>query len=1559
MDLHFGGIRGGIVSRVEGEDGLAAVGGEVQRRRRQVAAHAAGAHLDLAAVFIHRRPDPPRRLHEGIQFAAAVGAAHRREIIEVFGADGGDAVAFHEVLVGAGVDPVAGGTGHRRPGRGEIGAVGFAGVQVRRHPAEARRREALLRPVDRARGVDRVGAHVIGLVGDQAREIVGERARAAAGRHVLAVGHGRVRARAPNHAAFGYQGRALVGHRAAAVGAAGGDAGNVGGGHLRQVGIHPAPQRAGGLEIAHAAAAGIGRRDPVVVLGARRGRDVVEARGVGRGDVHEGGRRGVVRDVAPDAEARLARAVRPRQGHPVAVGVVAGRQAGDFRQLAVARVRRAPIAGARARGRDRHDPVMVLLARHRRGVGGGTAEHAQVRRPGRIGIHVAVDPVRRRPVRARPGDFHVVGRRAVRGRRIRRRHDPAEAGVRFAPRAGAQRVGGRHPVIILNARRRRGVVVGRVVRRVRADGRRAAEGIEGVPPDHEARLVGGHVDPADFHQRRAAAVRSRHRRRHVRRAAAGRHAVGRRRAADAAAVALRPEAVIVGHRFQQAGHGYAGAGHRPVLVAGHVGARAPAGLPALDHQPVHARADAAAGAQRLPADPRVGEAQMRRVGQRRLDRQAGTRRRGRSHHGPVHAVVRRNRNRDDVVGGGGAAVAARPEIHRQVGEADGRERRRRDDGRRLDQRHVGRTRQIVARPVVRDGPRRRRRVAGQHHPGAAAAARGEVRGFAHVDEVTGRAGHRVPGRGEIGIVRRAGPDGRGGARRGGGGVVDAAVGPERLANVVGKRAVVVERAGIQARMVVAGAGAVVDQRAARERVARRRRNARRGLERAGQVVDDHHVVARRVGRERQVDLVHARRRRRKLVRRLHRAAPRRHRPRRRIAALAIRRFRAHPEVVRGFLGQPRHRRARAGGHQPVLVARHEAAAAAAARREVVEVDPPGGAVVREPAVDAEIRRGVVHRVRQRAAVVGRLRAIGEPGRVVQRELAAGVARHAQIQAVVQRARAEVPRRAEIAHLRIADARLAPQLDVVRAAIHADLQVVALEVVGGDVPRERRRRHQHHAEVVARRRIKGRTPQRERPLADFRGRRRQAGIGVGAVHAQERAVRRGAAARQSRVRDDQVGGGVARPRRIRAEVAVREVVGQPAAGEVAAGADVDPVAGGAGNGGPGRGEVGEVRGAGPGRAGGRGAGRRLIAAQRRPAEVVVHVGPAAVVLEDRHVVRRPRRQAGEREVRRRPVVADLVAVGLVRRAREVRVHARRRRAVRRRPARRRACAHHHDAVRAVAVRPADPHLVQAHVREQQGRGMRGRLRRGDRLRAARGRRTGLGRRRERQIARRHRAHADRIARRRSRRDVRRDEDVARGVLGDPLGQRGQRMRARSQIGRDRAQQRVAARFQRGVGRIPHLEVVQVRGGARRGEAHARQRRGGIGRRQLELVQDMVVRARRHGSRRHLRAVVRQRDVGRPRHRRHVRRRRVVARATPRAFRAHPEVVRRVGRQAGHQLARSRRHLEVLVAGHEGGLGDGAGIRVKGDVIDIVARGRSRRLDDPDPHVAGHIDVGGGE
>ena len=128
---------------------------------------------------------------------------------------------------------------------------------------------------------------------------------------------------------------------------------------------------------------------------------------------------------------------------------------------------------------------------------------------------------------------------------------------------------------------------------------------------------------------------------------------------------------------------------------------------------------------------------------------------------------------------------------------------------------------------------------------------------------------------------------------------------------------------------------------------------------------------------------------------------------------------------------------------------------------------------------------------------------------------------------------------------------------------------------------------------------------------------------------------------------------------------------------------------------------------------------LIAGQRRAAGQVVHLGARPAVFEDLDVISRLRIQARQREAVASVVVADFVAVLLIRRARERVTDARRRRAVRRRPVHRRAGPHHDDAAGAVAFRPAQIHRVGPDVREGETAGLHGRFRR-HRAAAARGR-----------------------------------------------------------------------------------------------------------------------------------------------------------------------------------------------------------------------------------------------
>ena len=450
-----------------------------------------------------------------------------------------------------------------------------------------------------------------------------------------------------------------------------------------------------------------------------------------------------------------------------------------------------------------------------------------------------------------------------------------------------------------------------------------------------------------------------------------------------------------------------------------------------------------------------------------MNNQTRTRRNDCAYHRPLHSIIGRNRYGNGVVRGIHAAIGARLAVHRQICEPHGRKSRR--DHRRggLDHHHVGSPRQIRARPLVGDGSNRRRRIARQHQPSAAPATRGKCCRLAHVDGIARRTRHRGPSRREVRVIDHTRRDRRRGTGGVGFGIVITARGPERLGPVVRKGPVVVGRTGPQPRVVIACARTVVNQRAARERLAHRRGRPGRRRKRAGRVVHDHHVVTRIIRPKGQIDLRHTIRRRRKLLRWRHCTALRRHRSCRRIAAHAASSLCPDSEVIGGIFVQPGHRHARCASHLPVFVAGHESATAAAARSKVIEIGAASGSVIDETAINAEIRRGVIHRIRQCSAVVRRGCGIGEPGRIIQRELAAGVARHPEVQAVLQRADPEISRRAEVAHLVVAQAGFAPELDVVGSAIHPDPQVISLEVIGRDIPDERCRCHQYHAKIVAR------------------------------------------------------------------------------------------------------------------------------------------------------------------------------------------------------------------------------------------------------------------------------------------------------------------------------------------------------------------------------------------------------------------------------------------------------------------------------------------------------------
>ncbi len=280
-------------------------------------------------------------------------------------------------------------------------------------------------------------------------------------------------------------------------------------------------------EIAQARAGAVGAPHPVVVILVRIGRRVVIADGIGGGRVNDHRRPGHVRRVPPDAVAGLAGDIRP--GHRDLVGqVFGGRHIGHRRQLAVAGIRRAQIAGAAAGAvRCRH-PVGVELPRRRR-----VREAARLRTQPRcargIRVRVAKHVVARRTRRRIPR--HRDGRRgtAVRRRHAARRRQPPVAAAGIAGRAAAG-IRGRHPVVVKLSRIGRRVVVGRHAGGIGVERRRARVGVHRIAPDHVARLA-RYVVPAQLHLRRRRAVGCRQRRLarrarrvgHDDRVAAGRH----------------------------------------------------------------------------------------------------------------------------------------------------------------------------------------------------------------------------------------------------------------------------------------------------------------------------------------------------------------------------------------------------------------------------------------------------------------------------------------------------------------------------------------------------------------------------------------------------------------------------------------------------------------------------------------------------------------------------------------------------------------------------------------------------------------------------------------------------------------------------------------------------------------------------------------------------------------------------------------------------------------------------------------------------------------------------
>ncbi len=137
---------------------------------------------------------------------------------------------------------------------------------------------------------------------------------------------------------------------------------------------------------------------------------------------------------------------------------------------------------------------------------------------------------------------------------------------------------------------------------------------------------------------------------------------------------------------------------------------------------------------------------------------------------------------------------------------------------------------------------------------------------------------------------------------------------------------------------------------------------------------------------------------------------------------------------------------------------------------------------------------------------------------------------------------------------------------------------------------------------------------------------------------------------------------------RFETGVAHLVAAARAAEGLVGADVEQIAGGVGDGGPGGGEVGQVGGAGvkPGRLAE--AVGRLGVARRRAAGQVVHAGVRTLVFVHRQQIDRVGVQARHREAGARAVIDDLAVETLVGRRGEIVVHAAGRGSVRRHPAR---------------------------------------------------------------------------------------------------------------------------------------------------------------------------------------------------------------------------------------------------------------------------------------------------
>ena len=172
--------------------------------------------------------------------------------------------------------------------------------------------------------------------------------------------------------------------------------------------------------IAQAGAGAVGGTHPVEVRPTRHRGGVIEVGGIGRRGAHADGRAGVVRQVAPDAVARLAFHISPRHSHQIRIVPFGSYEISDCRQAAV--------AGGRRTGRARavlvggHHPIVVQLA-WRRGVVVPIGDvHAIGAHGSRVAQHIvraAVQHKTRFRGDVAPFQLHMVGAGPWRGRQVR------------------------------------------------------------------------------------------------------------------------------------------------------------------------------------------------------------------------------------------------------------------------------------------------------------------------------------------------------------------------------------------------------------------------------------------------------------------------------------------------------------------------------------------------------------------------------------------------------------------------------------------------------------------------------------------------------------------------------------------------------------------------------------------------------------------------------------------------------------------------------------------------------------------------------------------------------------------------------------------------------------------------------------------------------------------------------------------------------------------------------------------------------------------------------------